>query len=180
MNNVTRQKAIKHITAHSLKLLTAPGRESLLLDWWTLDKSDNVFSALSKKLQESILNNDEPPKGIEHLLADELIMVGLTLSYKGVTNTYLADRLNELECEAHEITGDVEPLNACPCCGYRTLSTTSNYEICDLCKWEDDGTSALESYSHPNHMTLSDAKKAFCGEPKRSALNKWIKASYPP
>nr|WP_238350247.1 CPCC family cysteine-rich protein [Pseudomonas sp. SWRI154] len=67
-------------------------------------------------------------------------------------------------------------MNPCPCCGYRTLLTISNYEICDLCKWEDDGITDPESYSHSNHMTLSDAKKEFCEKSKKMRLNKWIKS----
>jgi hypothetical protein len=27
----------------------------------------------------------------------------------------------------------------CPCCGYPTLKKPSNYEICYLCGWEDEG-----------------------------------------
>lgn len=26
----------------------------------------------------------------------------------------------------------------CPCCGYKTLLKPRNWEICDLCFWEDD------------------------------------------
>jgi hypothetical protein len=27
----------------------------------------------------------------------------------------------------------------CPCCGYLTLDSRGNYEICAVCFWEDDG-----------------------------------------
>ncbi|MFQ2014899.1 CPCC family cysteine-rich protein [Aeromonas veronii] len=27
----------------------------------------------------------------------------------------------------------------CPCCGYKTLSERSGFEICAVCFWEDDG-----------------------------------------
>jgi hypothetical protein len=37
----------------------------------------------------------------------------------------------------------VGPLSAggytCPCCGQRTLSERGAYEICRVCRWEDDG-----------------------------------------
>ena len=26
----------------------------------------------------------------------------------------------------------------CPCCGYRTLSSCNDYEICPVCFWEDE------------------------------------------
>lgn len=28
---------------------------------------------------------------------------------------------------------------ACPCCGYLTLDERGMYEICPVCRWEDDG-----------------------------------------
>ncbi|WP_084170165.1 CPCC family cysteine-rich protein [Paraburkholderia ferrariae] len=30
------------------------------------------------------------------------------------------------------------PRFACPCCESRTLVDLGNYEICDICGWEDD------------------------------------------
>lgn len=27
----------------------------------------------------------------------------------------------------------------CPCCGFRTLATRGDYEICAVCFWEDEG-----------------------------------------
>jgi len=27
----------------------------------------------------------------------------------------------------------------CPCCGFPTLSERNLYDICDICRWEDDG-----------------------------------------
>jgi hypothetical protein len=29
-------------------------------------------------------------------------------------------------------------LNACPCCGAKTIAEVGEYEICDVCDWEDD------------------------------------------
>ncbi|WP_196304817.1 CPCC family cysteine-rich protein [Pseudomonas fluorescens] len=89
----------------------------------------------------------------------------------------MAEELAKLGYETYEVEGDIEHLNTCPCCEYRTLSTISDYDICELCMWEDDGTAAPESYSHPNHMTLSTAKKQFIEKNENLPLNKWIKAS---
>jgi hypothetical protein len=177
VKKITRLAAIETLTEHSLKSLVPEDRESLLLNWWTLDENDTAFSSLSTELQQLVLAHEEPPKDIENSLADELILFGLASDYKGVTNEYLADQLIEFGYDTYEIEGDVEFLCACPCCEHRTLSTTSNYEICNLCKWEDDGTTAPESYSHPNHMTLSDAKKQFFSKSGTLLLKKWIRAS---
>jgi hypothetical protein len=169
--------AINNITERYLDTLTTEERDSHILNWWPLDKSNPNFHAIPTKLQKLILDNEEPPKNIESFLADELILAGLKSSYIGVTNDYLADQLAKLGYGTYEVQGDIEHLNACPCCEYRTLSTISDYDICELCMWEDDGTAAAESYSYPNHMTLSDAKKEFCKKSENLPLNKWIRAS---
>lgn len=177
IKQITRLTAIKNIAESYLDTLTIEERDSHILNWWPLDESNPNFLGLSTKLQKLILNNEEPPKNIESLLADELILVGLKSSYIGVTNDYLAEQLAKLGYETYVIQGDIEHLNACPCCEYRTLPSVSVYEICDLCMWEDDGATAAESYSHPNHMTLSTAKKQFFGKFKTLPLNKWLKTS---
>ncbi len=177
ITQITRPAAIKNIAERYLDTLTTEERDSHILNWWPLDENNPNFLAISTKLKNLLLNNEEPPKNIESLLADELILVGLKSSYIGVTNDYLAEQLARLGYETYEIQGDIEHLNACPCCEYRTLSTISDYDICELCMWEDDGTAAAESYSHPNHMTLSTAKKQFFEKTENLPLNKWVKAS---
>ncbi|MEK3797022.1 CPCC family cysteine-rich protein [Peribacillus sp. FSL H8-0477] len=33
----------------------------------------------------------------------------------------------------------------CPCCGFPTLDERDAYEICVLCKWQDDGQDDLNA-----------------------------------
>ena len=33
----------------------------------------------------------------------------------------------------------MDDLFKCPCCGYPTLRSRGDYEVCYLCNWEDDG-----------------------------------------
>lgn len=53
----------------------------------------------------------------------------------------------------------------CPCCGYPTLEANADYEICELCNWEDDGQSdadADEIRGGPNaDYSLSEARLNF-------------------
>ena len=67
----------------------------------------------------------------------------------------------------------------CPCCGYLTLSQRGGFEICELCRWEDDGQDdphADEVWGGPNgRYSLSEARQNFerylikysPGDPKR-------------
>jgi len=53
----------------------------------------------------------------------------------------------------------------CPCCGFPTLNERGGYEICVLCKWEDDyqdDKDANEVLGGPNgKLSLTQARKNF-------------------
>ncbi|WP_438000131.1 CPCC family cysteine-rich protein [Sorangium sp. So ce185] len=51
----------------------------------------------------------------------------------------------------------------CPCCDYFSLPCRGEYEICEVCFWEDDGGALgdLDEYSGPNHMTLREGRDNF-------------------
>jgi hypothetical protein len=58
---------------------------------------------------------------------------------------------------------------ACPCCGYLTLPSKGDNELCPVCFWEDDGQTdddADEVYGGPNQdlsLTKARANFAACG-----------------
>jgi cysteine-rich CPCC protein len=59
------------------------------------------------------------------------------------------------------------PRFACDCCGYRTLLNTGRYEICPVCRWEDDRADRRrgdpDAVSGPNHISLTEARSNFAG-----------------
>ena len=53
---------------------------------------------------------------------------------------------------------------ACPCCGFATLDSVDEYEICKICFWEDDGQDdpqENESWGGPNKLSLAEARVNF-------------------
>jgi len=54
---------------------------------------------------------------------------------------------------------------ACPCCGYLTLTASGEDEICPVCYWQDDGQDdddASEVRGGPNGaLSLSQARANF-------------------
>ena len=64
---------------------------------------------------------------------------------------------------------------ACPCCGYLTLDSRGNYEICTVCFWEDDGQDDHDAdvvRGGPNRgLSLTQARENFAkigaSEPRR-------------
>jgi hypothetical protein len=58
----------------------------------------------------------------------------------------------------------------CPCCGSQALTTLGEYEICDVCGWEDDPIqSADPDYAGgANQISLNQARKEWNDKlPKR-------------
>ncbi len=53
----------------------------------------------------------------------------------------------------------------CPCCGYLTASEFGSYEICPVCRWEDDGQTdndADKVYGGPNErLSLTQARENY-------------------
>ncbi|UQS14287.1 CPCC family cysteine-rich protein [Pseudomonas sp. HS6] len=175
MKKINRQQAINKISNETLISLDHGERESLLLDWWGIDDTSPEFFTLSEQLQHSIKTNDDLPNDINDSKYNELIQVALTSKFKGVTNIYLSKKLASLKLGDYEVYGDIEPLEVCPCCGYHTLPSLADYDICDLCHWEDNGTTSLDSYSSPNHMTLREAKESFAKKSENLPLDKWLR-----
>jgi hypothetical protein len=64
----------------------------------------------------------------------------------------------------------------CPCCRFKTLCGRAQYEICEVCSWEDDGQDdhdASEVRGGPNgSLSLSKARDNFTkfGAADRKAL----------
>jgi hypothetical protein len=52
---------------------------------------------------------------------------------------------------------------ACPCCGFLTLGSEGNFEICDVCFWEDDLSQSLDPDSPigANAVSLREARENF-------------------
>jgi hypothetical protein len=59
------------------------------------------------------------------------------------------------------------PRYECDCCGFRTLLNPGHYEICAVCRWEDDRADRVraregpDAPSGPNHITLTKARANF-------------------
>jgi Cysteine-rich CPCC len=63
-----------------------------------------------------------------------------------------------------EVEGDY----ACPCCGYLTLSSRGDFEICNVCFWEDDCQDDHDADAvrgGPNgNLSLTQARRNFADE----------------
>ncbi|QEN45768.1 CPCC family cysteine-rich protein [Pseudomonas protegens] len=173
MEKLTANAAIDLLSRHRLPGLDAAARFSHLLNWWGIDRDNLEFAALAPSLQQQILTQPEPPQEVQDPHYDALLLIALRAEYRGVTHLYLRRCLREAGLGDYTVSANIECLEACPCCGYRTLSARGDYQICDLCHWEDDGSQALDVLSGPNHQTLGQAREHFAQQQGRLPLDKW-------
>ena len=161
MITIRREKAIEILSKEQLKVLDKDDRKSYILNWWVLDEDDEEFTLLSSNLQVEILENEDFMGDPIDNKYDELIMVGLASLYRGVTNEFLSQSISIVTKTAYKVIGELEVLYLCPCCSHYTLDSVGEYDICPLCKWEDDLTTELDDYSAPNDSTLGQARIDF-------------------
>lgn len=154
-----RSEAIELLVQHELGELGAKERETLLLDWWSIDADDPGFDTLPELLRAALKRSDSPDDP-QSPLYEPLLRLALRHSFVGVVNSYLGRRLSTLGLSS-EVDGVVEKLLECPCCGFLCLPRRGHYDICVVCFWEDDGTTDPSTFSGPNHMTLHDARRNF-------------------
>lgn len=173
MEELTATEAIDRLSTYNLPRLGPAARASYLLNWWGIDSDDLEFAALSPTLQQQILSKPEPPEDVLNPRYDELLLIALRAEYRGVTHLYLMRCLHEAGLGDYSVNPEIERLEACPCCGYRTLSARGEYEICDLCHWEDDGSDTPDALSGPNHRSLVQAREQFARTMSHLPLDKW-------
>ncbi|MBP5674537.1 MAG: hypothetical protein K5787_08795 [Lentisphaeria bacterium] len=57
---------------------------------------------------------------------------------------------------------------ACPCCGRKRIEHLGDYEICDVCGWEDDPTQSKDPdfEGGANELSLKQARAKWRAEQK--------------
>lgn len=153
-----REEAIALIVSADIVGLSEKDRRSILSDWWSIDDADVEYCGLTPELQSEMKMKEEPDNANDGLY-DPLLKIALKHKFIGVINSYLETRLAEIG--RHEnVTGDVELLRPCVCCGYHTLSQMG-WGVCPVCFWEEDGVLEMDSVSGANHMSLREARTNF-------------------
>ena len=165
---MSRAEAIGLLVEEDLPALVERERASIVLDWWTIDADDPDYLDVPEDLRREMAIRGEPDAvGIRY---DPLLRIALRHRYVGVLNSYLETRLHR-SGRNETVSGAIERLHACLCCGYRTLSDRG-WDVCPVCFWEDD-TEDVDRVSGANHLTLRQARDNFrrfgaCDEDARS------------
>lgn len=161
---VTREEAIAQIAGVELGLLSPEQRAEQL---WIMSEGENWSEAAGWSTLDGALRQEfvEGPLAYDaaHPRYDPVLLLWLRETYVGATNAHLRARLQTLGITETEISGEPEALAACPCCGARSISDRGEYDICPVCRWEDDGADndAADRTSGPNHLSLTQARANF-------------------
>ena len=157
---MNRNDALSLLARFKSTQLTDSVFDSYLLDYWCIDEEDDEFHALPKEVQKDLTSLEEPDLTRREKYLP-LIELALLHEFKGIKNSYIESLILKNLKKNIEISGDVEKLYSCPCCEYLTLYDLADYDICRLCKWEDDGIRDLAQHSACNHTSLREARAIF-------------------
>ncbi len=175
------EEAIDILSENDLKLLSEKERKEQLdtmmyCEDWT---DEPLWSHISLEVKKEFA---EQTKIIEPFNSkyNSVLKLWLRSNYLGAQNEFLLDRVRSINPEIIEITGQPHQLLSCPCCGFQTLDSHGDYDICKVCWWEDDGQDNNNAYKlmgGPNHgMTLIQSRINFLKygiyDPSRKDLQK--------
>ncbi len=180
---LTRKSALGRLAAMQAMQLSLEDRESELSEWWSIGPDEPAWMDLPESLRAEMEQEPSPVLGAMSARYLPLITVACRARLRGATNEWISAKIFELGGYSFRVMGDIEPMEACPCCRYRTLSQRGAYEICPVCFWEDDGSSLPEQFSGPNHMTVMEGQLNFahfgsCSKQERKYIDTDVLEKY--
>ena len=165
---MTRTEAIKIFSEYQTNSISNSEKMNILLDFWYSYESEPEH--LNKELISYLSTHDFDDIEFYDDFFNPVVTLGLTYKNSILSNKFLAKKLSLLLSKEINVYGDeINQKVKCPCCHFYTLSSKSNYDICPICHWEDDGSNE-EQYSAVNHNSLSEYRNIFFLEHDKTKL----------
>lgn len=146
---MNRKKVLDIYIKNQIETFSKEEREEELYEVWSCDWSRvEGWMFLTDEIRESI-HKGKFPKNYEDKNYDSVLLFKFRDKFKGFRNDYLSKQTG-LQISL----GSPSRLEACPCCGFRTIEERYEFEICTVCWWEDDGhdnNNADKTYGGPNY-----------------------------
>jgi hypothetical protein len=124
------------------------------------------------------------PSELKDLVEDwhaQTVFDALLDAYAGETNGFLGCVCEAITGTPFRVVGKPEERLSCPCCHRRTLterhdrSLGTGYDICDYCRWEDDGTTRDDARSSVNRGSMAEYRARIGADPDVYCCEKWPK-----
>ena len=155
-----RKEAIEILGKSDLENMTSDQRaeqlEIMALEAW---EYNNIPDDIAMQMEAGELKYKP-----EDSRYDCVLMMWIRCRYNYAQNNYLKECLNNISINVDIVTGNYAELIPCPCCGYQTLGSRGEYQICSVCWWEDDGqddADADETKDDGTEYSLSQARENF-------------------
>jgi predicted RNA-binding Zn-ribbon protein involved in translation (DUF1610 family) len=138
--NFTREEAFEYIFNAEFSKLSEKEIEGIFLDM-SMDYCSGMVSDVTKR---------------------QVVLESIRYRFRGAPNKYIANYIRDIFGIEAIVTGKLESLFPCPCCGARSLDELYNrecatgYDICEYCGWEDDGTTDPNKRSSVNRGTMNE------------------------
>lgn len=156
---MTRKETIKFLSEYQINAISKSEKMNILLDFWHSYESDPEY--LNKELKSYLSTHDFDDIEFYSDFFDPVVILGLKHKNSILNNKFLAKNVSIIRSAEIKVVGDeIDQKVKCPCCYFYTLSSKSNYDVCAICYWEDDG-SHEEQYSVANQNSLSAYRKNF-------------------
>ena len=163
---IDREQAMRQLAEHEISQLSDEQKLNLVLDYWYLFEDFDLSHEL-----KFFLANHEAESLTEYTDFFRLIvLIGLADKCKIFNNKYLAEELKRYTQNEFQVSGnEKQDLSPCPCCSFYSLSPPTDYAVCPICQWENDGATD-EQRSAANRSTLNRYQEGFFSNHSKSTL----------
>lgn len=149
---MNRNEALYIYSKKIMNDLCEQDKINILCDFWFIYEEENNFD---EKLVILLMSNQ--PEDLDNYdeIYEPLLIEGLRRKFEILNNKYVGEKIK------YEVFGDeINSKLKCPCCDFYSLYNWSEYEVCPICYWEDDG-SKDNNYSSANKSTLKEYRVNF-------------------
>lgn len=175
-----REDAIDLLVDRDLKSLGHEDKYDRLYELAVSDwdaETEQLLAPIAERVRE-IAQLDEEVVDVDAGQWIPALRRSLFWDYSTGTDKYLQTELRDAGYLGCVVGESGLQLEACPCCGLKSISDRGAYEICQVCWWEDDGQDNQDADKFrggPNHhQSLTTARANFlrCGlyDPDRMDL----------
>lgn len=176
---MNRKFISNEIAKKAISKLSNKERSEILLNMWHMIDQQDIDEGYDVNLAEfdfSIIKYFIHHEFDENMIYGKFFNPALLYALKFRYLIYNNSKLQQIYKDFYHQNIDIneDSRNSflkCPCCDFYSLSTKSEYEICGICFWEDDGQTP-HKYSSVNRMTMIKYRKNFYEKNSKDELEK--------
>ena len=173
---ISREAALLRIATAAWSVLTDDEKRDILLDWNLIDTDEYEEDAgHSARTNPPSVAAPESVSSACLNVSNAALLTIHTGKFRGVKNQYIASLLYSVLGQYCRVSGDVEDLVPCDCCGFKTMREDSFYDICPACRWEDTGQEDRDREDGCNRGSLNGYLAVFLADADYYAV---VKSKY--